>query len=88
MRFAFLVGGCAGFLLAALSGFLAERPADLVFRDAAIACLAGGFLFRWFWSVVVRAFLETAHERRKPAATENSTAPGATPAAGAPASQH
>lgn len=76
MRFAFLLGGCAGFILAALSGFLAERGADVVFRDAAIACLAGGFLFRWFWSVVVRAFLETAHERRRPAAAETSSAPG------------
>lgn len=86
MRFAFLLGGCAGFLLAALSGLLAERAADIVFRDAAIACLAVGFLFRWFWSVVVRAFLVTAHEKRRPAATENSSSGGAG-AAGSPAAQ-
>ena len=58
MKFAFLVGGFTGFALVTVAGFTAGRAADLVLRDAALGCLAGALLFRWFWSVVIRAFTE------------------------------
>ena len=54
MRFIFLIGGFVFFLLVALSGLMADRSIDLVLRDASIAALAGGFLFRWFWAIFVK----------------------------------
>lgn len=75
MKFAFLAGGFAGFALAVAAGFSAGREADLVLRDAAIACLVGALLFRWFWSVVVNAFGETVALKR--AAAEAQPAPKA-----------
>ncbi len=68
MRYAFFIGGFVGFSLTALAGFLAGRGSGVVFRDAAIGCLVAAFLFRWFWSVVVKAFIEAAHQHRQKAA--------------------
>ena len=68
MRYAFFIGGFSGFVLVALVGFLSERPGELVIRDAAISCLVMAFLFRWFWSVVVKSFVEVVHQRRREAA--------------------
>lgn len=85
MRYAFFIGGFTGFMLAALAGFLAERPGEIVLRDAAISCLIAAFLFRWFWSVVVKVFIETAHQRRQEAA--KSAKAGAEAPAGSPASK-
>lgn len=59
MKFVFLAGGFAGFLLAAIAGYLADRAADRIFLDAALGCLAGALLFRWFWTVLVRGIRET-----------------------------
>lgn len=59
MKFVFLAGGAAGFVLAAAAGFLADRAADRIFLDAALGCLAGALLFRWFWTVLVRGIRET-----------------------------
>lgn len=42
MKFIFLTGGFAGFLLAAASGYYSDRPADRVLLDAAVGCLVGG----------------------------------------------
>ncbi|MBK8475543.1 MAG: hypothetical protein IPL39_04325 [Opitutaceae bacterium] len=87
MRYAFFLGGLVGFMLTALAGFLAERPGEIVFRDAAISCVVAAFLFRWFWSVVVKAFIEAAHQHRQQAAEsmkaarEGSAATSHTPAA-------
>ncbi len=72
MRYAFFIGGFTGFMLTALAGFLAGRASEVVFRDAAIGCLVAAFLFRWFWSVVVKAFVEAAHQRRQQAAAKSS----------------
>ena len=92
MKFAFLVGGFTGFALVTVAGFTAGRAADLVLRDAALGCLAGALLFRWFWSVVIRAFTETmtlkrvaaeAEEEAQAAAKANPVGP--TPAAAVPA---
>ena len=81
MKFVFLAGGFVGFALVALSGLGAGRDAALVLRDAAIGCLAGACLFRWFWSVVVKALAETVERRRKEAhASEAKPAPAATSA--------
>ncbi len=67
MKFIFLTGGFVGFTLAALGGLGAGRDSALVLRDAAIGCLVGALLFRWFWSVVVNAVDETRQHRRKEA---------------------
>ncbi|MEO6995072.1 MAG: hypothetical protein ABI273_15810 [Lacunisphaera sp.] len=68
MRFVFLFGGVLGFAVAALTGWLADRPADRILLDAAIGCLVGALLFRWFWSVVLRGLRETILIRQKAAA--------------------
>ena len=80
MKFIFLAGGFAGFFLTLLTGFLAGRAPDLVLRDAAFGCLAGALLFRWFWSVFVKALTEAVALKR--AATEAAAA--AAEAASAP----
>jgi divalent metal cation (Fe/Co/Zn/Cd) transporter len=67
MKFVFLVGGFAGFLLATIAGLSAGRTAELVLRDAAIACLISAFVFRAFWSVVAHALSDAAHARREQA---------------------
>lgn len=74
MRYAFFIGGFTGFTLTALAGFLAGRSGEVVFRDAAIGCLVAAFLFRWFWSVVVKAFVEAAQQRRQQAAAKSAKA--------------
>ncbi|HEY4246618.1 MAG TPA: hypothetical protein VGM64_07160 [Lacunisphaera sp.] len=68
MRFVFLFGGVLGFVVAALTGWLADRPADRILLDAAIGCLVGALLFRWFWSVLLRGLRETILIRQKAAA--------------------
>lgn len=59
MKFVFLAGGVAGFILAAAAGYWAGRAADRIFLDAAIGCLVGALLFRWFWTVLVHGIRET-----------------------------
>jgi hypothetical protein len=67
MKFIFLSGGFIGFALVTAAGLGAGREAGLVWRDAAIGCLVGAFLFRWFWSAVLKALVETAERRRQEA---------------------
>ncbi len=50
MKFIFLSGGFAGFLIAASTSYWLGHEADRVLFDAAIGCLAGALLFRWFIS--------------------------------------
>jgi hypothetical protein len=64
MKSLFLAGGFAGFALSSLAGFLAGRAPDLILRDAAIGCLIGALLVRWFWGVLLRGFHETLVARR------------------------
>jgi hypothetical protein len=82
MKFIFLIGGFIGFALTATTGLSAGREAGLVLRDAALGCLVGALLFRWFWSVVVKAITETAERRRQEiqAAVAKSTPAPAEPA--------
>jgi hypothetical protein len=64
MRFIFLTGGFVGFMVAAVTGFLADRAIDLVLRDAAVGALVGGFLFRWFWSIFVKLLSQAVRAKR------------------------
>jgi hypothetical protein len=81
MKFVFLAGGFVGFALAAVAGLGAGRDAALVLRDAAVGCLVGALLFRWFWSVVVKALAETVERRRREAlAVETKPVPATPPA--------
>jgi hypothetical protein len=59
MKFVFLAGGFAGFALAAAAGWSADRAADRILFDAALGCLAGALLFRWFWTILVGGIRET-----------------------------
>jgi len=81
MRFIFLFGGSIGFFLAFAAGITAGRAFDLVLRDSAISCLAGAFLFRWFWSVFVKALSVAVRAKRaaRAAAEEAEAAAKATP---------
>lgn len=56
MRFAFLLGGVAGFCVGAGTTILTGVSSDRVFLDGAIGCLVGGFLARWFWGVLIACF--------------------------------
>lgn len=68
MRFIFLSGGVLGFLLAGGTSWLADRNPDRILLDGAFGCLAGGLLFRWFWTVLLRGLRETILTRQKAAA--------------------
>lgn len=74
MRFVFLFGGVLGFSIAALTGWLAERSANRILLDAALGCLIGALLFRWFWTVLLRGLRETILIRQKAAAVAALTA--------------
>lgn len=67
MKFVFLAGGFAGFLIAAAGSFWAGHTADRVLFDGAVGCLAGALLFRWFWSVLLRGVRDSLAARRAPA---------------------
>jgi hypothetical protein len=81
MKFVFLAGGLAGFLLAATTGYLSDHSADRVLLDGAVGCLAGALLFRWFWTVLVRGIRETILSRQPAPAATPATAGAAVPAA-------
>jgi hypothetical protein len=63
MKFIVLLGGSAGFVLTAATSHLAGHAADRVLLDAAVGCLCGAVLFRWFWNVVLRGIRETVLQR-------------------------
>lgn len=73
MKFVFLVGGLAGFLLAAAAGLWADRELDRVLFDASVGCLVGAMLFRWFWTVLVRGIRETILQRHADATASAKT---------------
>lgn len=73
MKFVFLFGGVLGFAVAALTGWLAGRSADRILLDSAVGCMAGGLLFRWLWSVLLRGLRETILIRQKAAAAAASS---------------
>lgn len=63
MKFIFLLGGFAGFIVTAAASSFADHPSDRVLLDGAVGCLAGALLFRWFWTVLVRGIRETILQR-------------------------
>jgi len=69
MRFVFLIGGACGFALVGAASYFAGHDADRTFLDAAVGCLCGALLFRWFWRILIRGFRETVVQRQaaKPA---------------------
>ena len=69
MKFVFLAGGFAGFIIAGAGSYHAGHQADRVFLDGAVGCLAGALLFRWFWTVLVRGIRETILARHAAANT-------------------
>lgn len=86
MKFVFLVGGFAGFVVAGLGSYWAGHQADRVFFDGAVGCLVGAYLFRWFWTILVRGMRETILARHAAmtaaeaaAASNPAPAPAATP---------
>lgn len=76
MKFVFLAGGFAGFLITGGASFWAGHAPGRVLFDASVGCLVGALLFRWFWTVLVRAIRETIIAR-------NAAATAATAAANA-----
>ena len=79
MKFVFLVGGVTGFVTAALTGWLSDHSADRIFLDGAVGCLAGAYLFRWFWTQLVRGIRETIMARHATATAAAAAAPAAAP---------
>jgi len=77
MKFIFLLGGFAGFALTAAASYWAGHAADRVFLDAAVGCLCGALLFRWFWTVLVGGIREVILQRH---ATATAAAAAATAA--------
>lgn len=74
MKFVFLTGGFAGFALGAGTAYWAGRGPDRVLLDGAVGCLAGGMLFRWFWTVLVRGIRETIVSRHAAVTAEAAAA--------------
>lgn len=64
MRFIFLIGGFVCFVIVCISGWMGDRAIDLILRDASIAALAGGFLFRWFWAIFVKLLTQAVRAKR------------------------
>lgn len=64
MRFIFLIGGFVCFVLVSLGGWMADRAIDNILRDASIAALIGGFLFRWFWAIFVKLLSQAVRAKR------------------------
>ena len=68
MKFIFLTGGFAGFLTAGVTGWSSDHSPQRTLLDAAVGCLAGAILFRWFWNVLVGSLRETLVLRQEAAA--------------------
>ena len=78
MKFVFLAGGLSGFVIGLVNSWLLDQAPDRVFLDAAVGCLAGALLFRWFWKVVLAGLRDTVVARhRAHLAALNSPAPAA-----------
>ena len=67
MKSIFLAGGLTGFLVASIAGWAADRSASAILLDAMFGAILGAYLFRWFWSVLLRGIRETFVARRRAA---------------------
>ena len=63
MKFVFLIGGFAGLLVTGAASYASDHQADRILFDAAVGCLCGALLFRWFWTVLLRGIRETILQR-------------------------
>lgn len=84
MKFIFLLGGAAGFVLAAATSHLSGNEPDRVLLDGAVGCLGAALLFRWFWQVVLGGIRETVLQRQAKAlaaAAASHPVPAVAPAA-------
>jgi len=68
MKFVFLIGGFAGFIITGACSLWAAHPPDRALFDGAVGCLAGAVLFRWFWTVLLRGVRDSLSDRRASAA--------------------
>lgn len=76
MKFVFLFGGLIGFVLGLVTSWLLDHAPDRVFLDAAVGCLVGAVLFRWFWTIVLAGLRDTVVARHR-AALSSQTATAA-----------
>jgi hypothetical protein len=65
MKFIFLTGGVVGFVIAGAAGLSAGRSSQSVLFNAALGCLAGAVLFRWYWNVWLRGIRATYLARQR-----------------------
>ena len=75
MKFVFLSGGLLGFLVGLITSWLLDHKADRVLLDGAVGCLAGGMLFRWFWTIVLAGLRDTVVARYRASLATPSTSP-------------
>lgn len=80
MKFVFLSGGLLGFVLGLVTSWLLDHAPDRVFLDAAVGCLVGAVLFRWFWTVVLAGLRDTVLARYHATLSTPAPAPAAAPA--------
>jgi hypothetical protein len=80
MKFVFLSGGLLGFLVGLVTSWLLDHAPDRVFLDAAVGCLAGALLFRWFWTVMLAGLRDTVLARYHASLSAPAPAPAAAPA--------
>jgi hypothetical protein len=73
MRFVFLAGGFAGFLIAGGCSFYAGHEGNRVLLDGAVGCLCGAVLLRWFWTVLLRGVRDSQLSRAHAAAAAATT---------------
>ncbi|MBL9186452.1 MAG: hypothetical protein JNK23_03145 [Opitutaceae bacterium] len=73
MRFVFLAGGFAGFLLAGACSLSAGHDGNRTFLDAAVGCLAGAVLSRWLWARLLQGVIESRMHRAHSAAAAATT---------------
>jgi len=79
MKFVFLCGGLAGFILGLITSWLLDHAPDRVFLDASVGCLVGAVLFRWFWTIVLAGLRDTVLARYR--ASLSTPVPAHAPAA-------
>jgi hypothetical protein len=77
MKFVFLCGGLAGFVLGLITSWLLDHAPDRVFLDASVGCLAGAVLFRWFWTIVLAGLRDTVVARYRASLSTPAHAPAA-----------
>ncbi len=77
MKFVFLSGGLIGFLVGLVTSWALDHAPDRVFLDAAVGCLAGAVLFRWFWTIVLAGLRDTVVARQRAAVAAQAAASAA-----------